>query len=103
MATATGLQGQKSSPEQMRVRLRPDLVVNRQYYEGQTHYVIKDPVALRYFRFREEEYYLLRLLDGHRTLAEIKDDFERRFQPQTVTIEDLQHFVSQLHQSAIAT
>ena len=32
--------------EHLVVKLRPDLVVQPQFYEGMTHYVIKDPLAL---------------------------------------------------------
>ena len=32
--------------EHLQVQLRPDLVVQPQFYEGMTHYVIKDPLAL---------------------------------------------------------
>ena len=38
--------------EHLKVKLRPDLVVQPQFYEGMTHYVIKDPLALKYFRFK---------------------------------------------------
>jgi putative peptide zinc metalloprotease protein len=31
------------SAEQLQVKLRPDLVVQPQFYEGMTHYVIKTP------------------------------------------------------------
>ena len=44
------------SAEHLKVKLRADLVVQPQFYEGMTHYVIKDPLALKYFRFKIEEY-----------------------------------------------
>ncbi len=50
--------------EHLQVRLRPDLVVQPQFYEGMTHYVVKDPLALKYFRFKIEEYFLLQQFDG---------------------------------------
>ena len=51
--------------------LRPDLVINRQQYGGQSYYIIKDPVGLKYFRFREEELFLLSQLDGRSTLDDV--------------------------------
>ena len=57
----------------MRVKVRNDLIVTRQKYEGLTHFVVKDPVGMRYFRFKEEEYYLVQRFDGVRTLEEIKE------------------------------
>jgi putative peptide zinc metalloprotease protein len=88
--------------EHLKVKLRPDLVVQPQFYEGMTHYVIKDPIALKYFRFKAEEYFLLQQLDGRRTLQEVKRAFERKYRPQTITIEDLMRFAAQLHEAGIA-
>ena len=83
------------------VKLRPDLVVQPQFYEGMTHYVIKDPLALKYFRFKIEEYFLLQQFDGKQTLQEVKKAFERKYRPQTISIEDLTRFVAQLHEAGI--
>ena len=87
--------------EHLVVRLRPDLVVQPQFYEGMTHYVIKDPLALKYFRFKIEEYFLLEQFDGKQTLQEVKKAFERKYRPQTISIEDLTRFVAQLHEAGI--
>src|SRR5580700_482817 len=87
--------------EHLVVRLRPDLVVQPQFYEGMTHYVIKDPLALKYFRFKIEEYFLLEQFDGKQNLQEVKKAFERKYRPQTISIEDLTRFVAQLHEAGI--
>ena len=87
--------------EHLQVRLRPDLVVQPQFYEGMTHYVIKDPLALKYFRFKLEEYFLLQQFDGKQTLQDVKKAFERKYRPQTISIEDLTRFVAQLHEAGI--
>jgi putative peptide zinc metalloprotease protein len=87
--------------EHLVVKLRPDLVVQPQFYEGMTHYVIKDPLALKYFRFKIEEYFLLQQFDGKQTLQEVKKAFERKYRPQTISIEDLTRFVAQLHEAGI--
>lgn len=87
--------------EHLQVRLRPDLVVQPQFYEGMTHYVIKDPLALKYFRFKIEEYFLLQQFDGKQTLQDVKKAFERKYRPQTISIDDLTRFVAQLHEAGI--
>ena len=89
--------------EHLQVRLRPDLIVQPQFYEGMTHYVIKDPIALKYFRFKVEEYFLLQQFDGKNTLQDVKRAFERKYRPQTISIDDLIRFASQLHEAGIAT
>ena len=88
--------------EHLKVKLRPDLIVQPQFYEGMTHYVIKDPIALKYFRFKVEEYFLLQQFDGKQTLQDVKRAFERKYRPQTITVDDLLRFASQLHEAGIA-
>ena len=88
--------------EHLKVKLRPDLIVQPQFYEGMTHYVIKDPIALKYFRFKVEEYFLLQQFDGKQNLQDVKRAFERKYRPQTITVDDLIRFASQLHEAGIA-
>src|SRR5689334_17124426 len=87
--------------EHLVVKLRPDLIVQPQFYEGMTHYVVKDPIALKYFRFKVEEYFLLQQFDGKHSLQDVKKAFERKYRPQTISIEDLTRFVAQLHEAGI--
>jgi len=87
--------------EHLKIKLRPDLVVQPQFYEGMTHYVIKDPLALKYFRFKIEEYFLLQQFNGQNTLQDVKRAFERKYRPQTISIEDLTRFVAQLHEAGV--
>jgi putative peptide zinc metalloprotease protein len=80
----------------VRLRIRPDLGITPQRYEGRSYYVIKDPVSLRYYRFKEQEYFLLGLMDGKHTLDDAQKAFEDRFRPDRLTLEDLEHFGQQL-------
>src|SRR4051794_28462252 len=88
--------------KKVRVRLRPDLEIAPHKYEGRTFYVVKDPVTLRYYRFKEHERYLLGYMDGRRTLDDAQKAFEQRFRPERLTLEDLEHFTSQLLQAGLA-
>lgn len=90
-----------SSSRPLTVRKRPDLTSNRQRYQGTGYWVVKEPVGLQYFRFHDEEYYILNMLDGHVSLQQIKDGFERRFAPQKITFGDLQQFIGMLHRSGL--
>lgn len=85
----------------MPIRVRPDLEAKKQRYQGQVYWVVKDPVALQYFRFEEEEYAILTMLDGVSSLDEIAEQFERTFPPQTIKVEELQQFVGTLHRSGL--
>ena len=90
-----------SASRPLRLRMRPDLVARRQRYQGRTYWVVKEPVGLNYFRFHEEEYAILCMLDGHTSMEQIKEEFEQRFTPQKVTFQDLQQFIGMLHRSGL--
>ncbi len=90
-----------ASSRRVALRRRPDLTACQQRFQGRVSWIVKEPLGLRYFRFKEEEYFLLRQLDGRTSLAEIQDRFERRFQPQKIKLEELQHFVASLHRRGL--
>lgn len=90
-----------SSARKMRVRVRPDLTAQRQRYQGKAYWVLKDPVGLQYFRFQEEEYAILQMLNGETSLDEIKEKFEAEFPPQKITLDEIQNFLGMLHRSGL--
>ena len=90
-----------STARPLRIRKRPDLSARQQRYLGQVYWVVKEPVGLNYFRFQEEEYAILQMLDGRISLDEIKDRFEDEFPPNKITVEELGRFVGNLHQSGL--
>jgi putative peptide zinc metalloprotease protein len=51
---------------------------------------------MRYFRFDEQQHFLLGLMDGARTLAEIKEEYEKRFRPDRLTFDELENFIAEL-------
>jgi putative peptide zinc metalloprotease protein len=63
--------------------------------------VVKDPISLHYFRFRPEEYWLLDMLDGQKSLEVLKEQFEAKFPPRRITVEELSRFVATLHRSGL--
>jgi putative peptide zinc metalloprotease protein len=86
----------------VRLRIRADLEIAPQKYEGRTYYVVKDPVSLRYYRFKEQEHFLIRYMDGTHTLDEAQKEFEKRFRPDRLTLEDLEQFGQQLLTAGLA-
>ena len=90
-----------SSSRKLAIRVRPDLKARRQRYQGRVYWVVKDPVGLQYFRFEEEEFAILHMLDGQSSLEEIAEQFEANFPPQTIRVEELQSFVGMLHRSGL--
>ena len=92
-----------SSSRPLPVRKRPDITAKKQRYHGTAYWVVKEPVGLNYFRFEEEEYAILNMLDGERSLDEIAKKFEAEFPPQTIRVEELQQFIGTLHKSGLVT
>ena len=90
-----------SSARKLAMRARPDLSARKHRYQGRTYWVVKEPVGLNYFRFQEEEYAILKMLDGYTSLDEIKEEFEAQFPPQKIGIEELQQFIGMLHRSGL--
>lgn len=90
-----------STSRPLLLRMRPDLQARRHRYRGQAFWVLKEPVGLNYFRFHEEEYAILGMLDGRTSLEEIKEQFESQFAPQKITYTDLLQFVGMLHRSGL--
>ena len=90
-----------SSARKLPIRKRPDLTARRHHYLGRSYWIVKDPVGLNYYRFQEEEYAILRMLDGNTSLDEIKDRFEDEFPPQKITLDELQQFLGMLHRSGL--
>lgn len=97
-APATELERRK----QVKLRLRSDLSITPQKYEGRTYYVVKDPVSMRYYRFKEQEHFLLQFMDGEHTLDEAQKLYEQRFRPERLKLEDLEHFGQQLLTAGLA-
>ncbi len=90
-----------SSARRLGIRVRPDLSARRHTYQGRAYWVVKEPVGLNYFRFQEEEFAILQMLDGYTSLDQLKERFEADFPPQKITVEELGQFVGMLHRSGL--
>jgi putative peptide zinc metalloprotease protein len=90
-----------STSRAVKLRMRPDLTARKHRYQGQSFWVVKEPIGLNYFRFHEEEFAILNMLDGRTSLDEIKENFEAEFTPQKITFGDLQQFVGMLHRNGL--
>ncbi len=77
-------------------RLRADLVIKKQRFKNEEYYVVKDPLALTYHRFGPEEAFLVSLLDGKRTLAEIVERFHQEYPNWDMELQEAAQFINQL-------
>lgn len=90
-----------SAERVLSVYARNDLEAKRATYLGRAFWIVKDPIGLKYYRFQDEEYFILESLDGTKSLETIKEEFEAKFPPQKITLEEIQSFVGQLHQCSL--
>ena len=90
-----------SSSRPLRLHMRRDLTFQRQSYQGRDYWVVKDPIALKYYRFEEEEFALLRMLDGQSSPDQIKRNFDFDFAPQKISLQELYQFIGMLYRSSL--
>src|SRR5260370_26711215 len=89
MTTAAPAASEVERRKQVKIRLRSDLVIDPQKYEGRTYYVVKDPISLRYYRRKDHEHYLIRFMDGKHTLEEAQKEYEKRYRADRLKVGEL--------------
>jgi len=80
---------------------RDDLVHERIEFLGVSYQVIKDPVGLKYFRLQPEQHQVLSLLDGERSLEQLRDAVHEVMPTVRLQLSDIQHLISDLHQKGL--
>ena len=86
----------------VRLCMRADLGVSPQIQDGRKRWVLKDPIALQYFRISEQQYAVLQLLDGAHSLSEIRESLRQQFPRLAMTYSRLNALIIQLHRSGLA-
>ncbi len=90
-----------SASRPLSLHMRRDLDVQRQVYQGRDYWVIRDPLSLKYYRFEEEEYSLLKLLDSEASPDQIKRTFDHDFAPQKISLPELYQFIGMLYRNSL--
>jgi putative peptide zinc metalloprotease protein len=88
-----------STARPIALQMRRDLIVRRQRWQGREYWTVKDPLTLKYYRFENEEFAILSLLDGQTSSDVIRERFEQVFAPQRISAVQLQHLLTMLHRS----
>lgn len=83
------------------VRARRDLRFVQTFHARESAIVAKDPISLKYHRMRPDEYFVLRNLEAVQSLGELKEKYEKRYQPQRVTEPQLNQLLFRFHQSGL--
>jgi putative peptide zinc metalloprotease protein len=95
MSAALGIE-----PAENRVlglRARRDLESRAQRFGNERYWAVKDPVSLKYYHLRDEEYAILTMLDGRTSLVEVRRQFDLAFAPRRLALDELHGFVATLH------
>ncbi len=80
---------------------RADLEVEASLYQAERCWVLKDPLALKYYRLQEPEYAVLEMLDGKHNLREIKEELQRRFPAAEFRLSDLHQLILSFQQQGL--
>jgi len=83
------------------MRARRDLTARRIPYRNEGSWVVKDPVGLKYHRLLDEQYFILRSLDGERSLEDILREVRREFPTVHLTIMHVQSVVTDLFEKGL--
>ena len=81
----------------LRPRLRSHARIHRHEYRGERWYVLEDRISRRSHRFNPVAYYVIGLMDGHRSLDEIWNAAVARFGDEAPRQDDVIRLVGQLH------
>ena len=86
-----------SSQRPIPLQGRRDLAPQRMEFQGAAWWVLKDPVGMVYHRIRAEQYQTLCLLDGQRSLKQIRDRLAAEFPTVPLSLADVQFMITDLH------
>ncbi len=85
----------------VKMKMRSDLTFDRMAYQGVEYWVIKEPVGQKYYQFPPHVFYLLRELDGTKSIDELQDNYHDEFAPKRITRQDLQQLLTRFHQDGL--
>jgi putative peptide zinc metalloprotease protein len=83
------------------LRRRSDLIVRQRETTRGREWVVKDPLALRYFILSDAEHALWTLLDGQVSSDQLREEFACRFAPQQLSATRLQEYLIRLFRQGL--
>lgn len=86
-----------SASRPLRLRRRRDVRAHPLQFGDRRYWGLKDPVSLKYYQLRDEEYRIFQLLEGPVSLEDIRRQFEQEFAPKRLSLPQLQSFLGMLH------
>ena len=92
---------QTSDNQPIGVQMRPDLRVQKVFYQSEPHWVVKDPHDQQYHQYNEHEFAILNWLDGKISFHELREKFERKFSPYRVSYRELTTIIRELFKKSV--
>ena len=83
------------------LRARPDLIIKESIYQGEYCWIVKDPIAMKYFRLRKAEHLVLQALHEPVSYDALKLILMAEFPELHVRLETIQQLVAHLHKSGL--
>ena len=92
---------QASHRKRVTLQVRTDLIIKHRTVGGKGLMVIKDPITLEHFFLLNEEFALLKMLDGKRSYAEMKELFEMQFERKRLDLSRLELLHAQFYRNGL--
>lgn len=83
------------------LRTRPDLVIQESVYQGERCWIVKDPIAMKYFRLLRPEYLVLNKLRQVTSYHDIRLLLTRQFPEAITRLSSVQQLVISLHRNGL--
>lgn len=90
-----------SDQRPLALRRRFDLFVQESHFQGQRCWVVKDPLAMKYFRLMEPEYAAFMALGSPISIRQLKQNLDQQFPDRSFRMDDVQRLVGQFHQQGL--
>ncbi|WP_182871253.1 HlyD family efflux transporter periplasmic adaptor subunit [Rhodopirellula sp. JC639] len=84
------------------LRKRPELVVVQTFHKHESAVVVKDPVAMKYHRLRDDEWFVLERLSSGVSLESLRRQYEARFPPTKLSLSQLNELLFTFHRLGLA-
>ena len=85
------------------MKMRADLTYDLLTYQGVEYWVVKEPLGQKYYQFPPHVFFILKQLDGNRTIEQIIDSFHRDHAPKRITRSELQQLLTRFHKDGLVT
>jgi putative peptide zinc metalloprotease protein len=87
----------------VKIKMRADLTFDRMTYQGVEYWVVKEPLGQKYYQFPPHVFYLLRQLDGSKSIDQLQDDYHSKYAPKRITLQELQQLLTRFHKDGLVT